>query len=85
MRMPILFTRRVTMQRQTEGWTDAVDVIVRRVMWSSCPHMDPVNRAACQNDHTWALSLYLVSHPPTHTHTHAHILSGTDKHKRGWA
>lgn len=25
-------------------------------MWSSCPHLDLVNRAACQNDHTWCPS-----------------------------
>ena len=73
--------------RQMDGW-------ILGAMWSSCPLLDLVNRAACQNDHTWCPSICLCLstqslHPvlrepitPLHTQTHAHILCGTHTHKR---
>lgn len=70
-----------------DGW-------ILGAMWSACPLLDLVSRAACQNDHTWCPSIrFCLStqslHPvlrepitPLHTQTHfvAHIHT-----KEGWA
>lgn len=67
--------------RQTDG--GSYSERSRGAMWSSCPHLDLVNRAACQNDHTWSPLFFCLClstqslHPvrrkpvtPLHTHTH---------------
>lgn len=85
---------RLLTKRLTERWMDRSYSEKRQgTLWSSCPHLDLVNRAACQNDHTWCHSFsFSVSvstqslqpllresvTPLTHTHFLAQIHSKED-------
>lgn len=79
---------RLLTNRQADGRMDGCfSEKSRGAMWSSCLYLDLVNRAACQNNHTWcpsfsvSVSLLNLSTPfweipsaPLHTHTvwHTH-------------